>query len=165
MNTKPSVVIADNHRLVAAGLSQLLAPHCDVRATVYDAPALLKEIHGCQPDLVVQDVVMPPADGVDVIRQIREIGLATRVIVVTMLDDPGLAAKAFRAGASAYLLKKCATSELLEAVRCVVGGEDVCDTAPRRRDDRSAGQAPGRRTAESPPVNAKSSGCWRKANR
>jgi DNA-binding NarL/FixJ family response regulator len=120
MNTKPSVVIADNHRLVAAGLGQLLAPHCDVRATVYDAPALLNEIRGCQPDLVLQDVVMPPADGVDLIRQIREIGLATRVIVVTMLDDPALAARAFRAGASAYILKKCATSELLEAVRCVV---------------------------------------------
>ena len=120
MNIKPSVVIADNHRLVAAGLGQLLAPHCDVRATVFDAPALLKEIRGCQPDLVVQDVVMPPSDGIDVIRQIREIGLATRVIVVTMLEDPGLAARAFRAGASAYLLKKCAASELLEAVRCVV---------------------------------------------
>ena len=120
MMTKPSVVIADNHRLVAAGLAELLAPHCDVRATVADAAALLTEIRNCPPDLVVQDVVIPPDDGIDVIRQIKGIGLATRVIVVTTYDDPGLAAEAFRAGASAFVLKKCAAAELLEAVRCAM---------------------------------------------
>lgn len=117
MKTKPSVVIADSHRLVAAGLSQLLAPHCDVRAIVCDATALLNEVRASAPDLVVQDIVIPPVDGIEVIRQIKAIDPAIRVIVVTTYDDPGLAAQAFRVGASAYVLKKCAASELLEGVR------------------------------------------------
>ena len=69
------------------------------------------------PDLVVQDIVIPPVDGIEVIRQIKAIDPAIRVIVVTTYDDPGLAAQAFRVGASAYVLKKCAASELLEGVR------------------------------------------------
>jgi DNA-binding NarL/FixJ family response regulator len=120
MKTKPSVVIADNHRLMAAGLSQLLAPHCQVLATVYDATALLTEVRDRQPDLVVQDVVIPPANGIAIIREVRDIGRATRVIVVTIDDDPRLVAEAFRAGASAYLLKKCPASELVEAVQCAI---------------------------------------------
>ncbi len=120
MMTKPSVVIADNHRLVAAGLAELLAPHCEVKSIVCDTAALLSEVRTSPPDLVVQDVVIPPADGIDVIRQIKSINQTTRVIVVTTHDDPGLAAEAFRVGASAYVLKRCAAEELLEAVQCAL---------------------------------------------
>jgi DNA-binding NarL/FixJ family response regulator len=114
---KPRVVIADDHRLVAAGLEQLIASDCDVVGSVYDGKALLDEVRRLRPDVVLVDLSMPPLSGVDLIREIVRIDAAIRIVVVTMWDDPDVAAHAFRAGAAAYVLKNCAASELLDAVR------------------------------------------------
>ena len=115
---KPRVVIADDHRLVVAGLERLLAGDCDVVGTANDGAALLEEVRRLHPDVVLQDIAMPPLNGIDLIREVRLIDPAVRIIVVTMWEDPDLAAQAFRAGASAYILKECAASELLDAVHC-----------------------------------------------
>jgi DNA-binding NarL/FixJ family response regulator len=117
---RPRVLIADDHRLVAAGLERLMAAECDVVGTVFDNVALIKEVGRLRPDLVVQDLTMPPLAGVDVIRAIREIDPTIKIIVVTMWEDPELAAQAFRTGASAYVLKNCAASELMDAVHCAM---------------------------------------------
>jgi DNA-binding NarL/FixJ family response regulator len=114
---KPRVVIADDHRLVAAGLERLLAAECEIVATTYDSAALLKEVQRVHPDLVVLDMSLPPLNGLDVIREIRRMDPEIRIVIVTMWENPDLAAQAFRAGASAYVLKHCAASELLEAVQ------------------------------------------------
>jgi DNA-binding NarL/FixJ family response regulator len=120
---KARVLIADDHQLVAAGLAQLLAGECDVVGTVSDATRLLSEIGRLRPDIVVQDLSMPPLTGIDVIRAIRRGEPSVQIIVVTMWDDSVLAAECFRAGACAYVLKNCATAELVAAVRCVVEGK------------------------------------------
>src|SRR6516165_3623353 len=112
---KPRVIIADDHRLFAAGLERLLASDCEVIATAYDGQTLLDDVRRLRPDVVVQDLSMPPLNGIDIIREIREINQRIKVIVVTMWEDPDLAAEAFRCGASAYILKNCAVSELLDA--------------------------------------------------
>jgi len=114
---KPRVIIADDHRLFAAGLERLLAPDCDVIATAYDNQTLLDDVRRHRPDVVVQDLSMPPLNGMTVIRGIHELDPRIRIVVVTMWEDPALAAEAFRCGASAFLLKTCAVSELLEAVQ------------------------------------------------
>ena len=114
---KPRVIIADDHRLFAAGLERLLAPDCDVVATAYDGQTLLDDVRRLRPDVVVQDLSMPPLNGMTVIRGIRDLDSRIRIVVVTMWEDPALAAEAFRCGASAFLLKTCAVSELLEAVQ------------------------------------------------
>jgi DNA-binding NarL/FixJ family response regulator len=114
---KPRVIIADDHRLFAAGLERLLAPECDVVATVYDGRTLLDEVRRLRPDVVVQDLSMPPLNGINVIREILDVDPQIRIVVVTMWEDAALAAEAFRVGASAFVLKTCAVSELLEAVR------------------------------------------------
>jgi DNA-binding NarL/FixJ family response regulator len=113
---KPRVIIADDHQLFAAGLERLLAPHCDIVATTYDALTLLDDVRRLRPGVVVQDLSLPPLNGIDIIRQIHGVDQQIRIVVVTMWDDPALAAEAFRCGASAYVLKTCAVSELLEAV-------------------------------------------------
>jgi DNA-binding NarL/FixJ family response regulator len=117
---RPRVLIADDHRLVAAGLERLLATECEVVGTVIDSAVLLKEVRRLRPDVVVQDLSMPPFTGIDGIRVVREIDPNVKIIVVTMWDDPELAAQAFRTGASAYVLKNCAASELLDAVHCAM---------------------------------------------
>jgi len=113
---KPRVIIADDHRLVVAGLERLLASDCEIVGTVIDGDTLQAEVRRLRPDIVVQDISMPPLNGIDLIRQIRQIDESIRIVVVTMNEDADLAAEAFRAGASAYVLKNCAASELLDAV-------------------------------------------------
>jgi DNA-binding NarL/FixJ family response regulator len=114
------VLVADDHRLVAAGLERLVASECDVVGTAYDSTVVLQEARRLHPDIVVLDLSMPPLTGMDVIHAIREIDPAIRIIVVTMWQDPNIAAEAFRAGVAAYVLKNCAASELLDAVHCVM---------------------------------------------
>jgi DNA-binding NarL/FixJ family response regulator len=114
---KPRVIIADDHRLFAAGLERLLASDCEVIATAYDGQTLLDDVRRLRPDVVVQDLSMPPLNGMTVIRGIHDLDSRIRIVVVTMWEDPALAAEAFRCGASAFLLKTCAVSELLEAVQ------------------------------------------------
>jgi DNA-binding NarL/FixJ family response regulator len=143
--TKPRVLIADDHALVAAGLGKILAAECDVVGTIEHSDQLLGAIDRLRPDIVIQDLSMPPYTGVDVVRGIREINSALKVIVVTMWDDPALAAESFRAGACGYVLKNCAASELLDAVHCaleeksyvtplIAGGMIRTLSEPRRPD-------------------------------
>src|SRR5215468_355701 len=81
---KPRVIIADDHRLFVAGIERLLASKCDIISTVYDGQTLLDEVRRLRPDIVVQDLSMPPINGIDIIREIREINQRIKVIVVTM---------------------------------------------------------------------------------
>jgi len=117
---RPRVLVADDHRLVAAGLERLVAPECDVVGTAFDSTTVLEEARRLHPDIVVLDLSMPPLTGMDVIHAIKEIDPSIRIVVVTMWQDPELAAEAFRAGASAYVLKNCAASELLDAIHCAL---------------------------------------------
>lgn len=114
---KPRVIIADDHRLFAAGLERLLAPECDIVASIYDGLTLLDDVRRLRPDVVVQDLSLPPLNGINIIRDIHELDPQIRIVVVTMWDDAAMAAEAFRCGASAYVLKTCAVPELLEAVQ------------------------------------------------
>jgi DNA-binding NarL/FixJ family response regulator len=116
-------MIADDHRLVVAGLAQLLAPHCIIVGTANDGDTLLKEVARLQPDVVLLDVSMPPYNGLELVRSIGHRFPLVRTVVVTLHNDPDVAAEAFRSGASAFVLKECAASELLEAVKFATEGQ------------------------------------------
>jgi DNA-binding NarL/FixJ family response regulator len=116
---KPRVVIADDHRLVVAGLERLLAPECDIVGTATDTESLLNSARQLAPDVVLLDLSMPAYNALDVIRELRQFDPHMGIVVVTMNDDQEVAAATFRAGASAYVLKNCAATELLDAVRHV----------------------------------------------
>jgi DNA-binding NarL/FixJ family response regulator len=87
---------------------------------VGDGRALVAEAARLKPDVVVIDVAMPLLNGVDAARQIKQALPSTRIIFLTMMEDADLAAEAFRAGASGYLLKRSAASELMTAIREVM---------------------------------------------
>ena len=87
-----------------------------------DGRALLAAVEELRPDVVVLDVTMPLLNGLDAGRQIKQSHRSIRLVFVTMNEDPDLAAAAFRAGASAYLLKRSAASELLAAIREAMQG-------------------------------------------
>lgn len=119
---RPRIIIADDHTLLAEAFEKLLAPECDVLAKVGDGRALLAAVEELRPDVVVLDVSMPLLNGLDAGRRIKQSHPSIRLVFVTMNEDPDLAAAAFRSGASAYLLKRSAGSELLGAIREAVKG-------------------------------------------
>jgi len=93
-----------------------------VVGAVTDGRALLEAAPKLRPDVVVADIVMPLLNGLDAARQLKRVMPAVKVIFVTVSEDPELAAEAFRAGGSAFLLKNSAASELLQAIADVVQG-------------------------------------------
>src|SRR5262245_6825766 len=114
------VLLADDHTLLLEAFQKLLADECDVVGTVSDGRALVAESARLKPDVVVIDISMPLLNGIDAARQLKETVPDTRLVFLTMNEDPDLAAEAFRVGASAYLLKRSAASELLTAIREVL---------------------------------------------
>jgi DNA-binding NarL/FixJ family response regulator len=118
----PRVLLADDHNLLLGAFEKLLAPECEIVGTATDGRTLVVEAQRLKPDLVVLDISMPLLNGLDAGRQIKQLRKSTKLVYVTMNEDPDLAAEAFRAGASAYLLKRSAASELLLAIREVMNG-------------------------------------------
>ncbi|HYR50159.1 MAG TPA: response regulator transcription factor [Candidatus Eisenbacteria bacterium] len=119
---RPRVLLADDHRLLREAFVKLLEPECDVVGSVTDGRALLEAAPKLRPDVVVVDIAMPLLNGLDAARQLKRSMPAVKVIILTVNEDPDIAAEAFRAGASAFLLKNSAASELLQAIQDVVQG-------------------------------------------
>jgi DNA-binding NarL/FixJ family response regulator len=114
---RPRVLLADDHTLLLEAFQKLLAETCDIVGMVSNGRDLVLAASSLDPDVVVVDVAMPLLNGLDAVRQIKRSHPAIRIIFLTMNEDPDLAAEAFRAGASGYVLKRSAASELLTAIR------------------------------------------------
>lgn len=117
-----TVVLADDHAVVAEGLAALLREKFTLLRTVHDGRALVAASAELNPDVVITDISMPLLNGLDAIRQIKSARPTANIIVLTMHIEPDLAVQAFRAGASGYLLKVSPGDELVEAVRQVAQG-------------------------------------------
>ena len=117
------VLIADDHTLVAEACKNLLEPEFDVVGTVSDGLAVLQAVLELRPDVVILDISMPLLNGLDAGEQIKQRNRATKLIYLTMMVGPDIAAEAFRRGASGYVLKHCNAEELAVAVRRVLRGE------------------------------------------
>ncbi len=113
---RPRVLLADDHTLLLGAFKELLEPECDVVGTVGDGRALLAAAEQLRPDVIVLDIAMPLMNGLDAGRQLKKALPEVKLIFLTMNQDPALAIEAFRAGASGYLLKTSAASELLKAI-------------------------------------------------
>jgi DNA-binding NarL/FixJ family response regulator len=119
---RPRVLLADDHRLLREAFAQLLAPCCEVVGAVADGRALLAAAPELRPDIVVLDIAMPLLNGLDAARQLQHLMPEVKIIFLTVSEDTDLAAEAFRAGASGYLLKNSAAAELIEAIEEVFQG-------------------------------------------
>ena len=119
---RPRVLLADDHQMVADALKSVLEPHCEVVGTVNNGQALLKAASTLQPEVIILDVAMPQVNGLDAARHLKHSVPKAKLIFLTMNEDPQLVGEAFRAGASAFLLKQAAASELTDAVEIVLKG-------------------------------------------
>ena len=120
--TRPRVLLADDHPFLLAAFAQLLAPEFDVIGQVSDGLALVAAAEQLEPDVIVIDISMPRLNGLEAGRQIKRRQPGVKLVYLTIYDDADLAAEAFRAGASAYVIKGRAVSELRLAIREVSRG-------------------------------------------
>jgi DNA-binding NarL/FixJ family response regulator len=118
----PRVLLADDHVLLLGAFAKLLADECEIVGCASDGRAVVADAERLKPDLVVLDISMPILNGLEAGRQIRQKLRDTKLVFLTMNEDPDLVAEAFRSGASGYLLKRSAATELGTAIREVMLG-------------------------------------------
>lgn len=133
MPSRPRILIADDHTFVAQSVERLLETVFDVVGIVKDGRAMIRAAADLKPDLILIDVGMPVMNGLDAGRRVKEISPAIKLVYLTMNPDPELAVEAFRRGASGYLLKTAAASELVTVIRQVLRGESY--VSPILKDD------------------------------
>jgi DNA-binding NarL/FixJ family response regulator len=120
---RPRVLLAEDHPHVAEELRRLLEPEFDVAAVVSDGHALLREADALRPDVIVTDIVMPGLDGIAATEALLARRPGSRVVLVTVHDDPELADRGYAVGALACVLKLAAARDLVPAVRAALRGE------------------------------------------
>lgn len=120
-----TIVIADDHGVVRAGLRLLLEAEggFEVVAEADDVPSARRYVRARRPSVLVLDLNMPGESSLAAIPALREEAPDTQVVVLTMQDDPAFAREALKAGAVGFVLKRSAEDELLEAVRLAARGE------------------------------------------
>jgi DNA-binding NarL/FixJ family response regulator len=123
---RPRVLLADDYVALLTAWRRLLEPFCEVVGSVRDGRALVEAASSLSPDVVVADLSMPEVNGLDACRQIKAASPGTKIVLVTAGGDPWVARAAFRAGASAFVLKHSAADDLLTAIRSVMLGDTFC---------------------------------------
>jgi DNA-binding NarL/FixJ family response regulator len=119
---KPRVLLADDHKIVIEGLKNLLEGEFEILGSVEDGRALVEQASSLHPDVVVADISMPLLNGIEAARQIKKIDATIKIVFLTMHPDATYAANAFEAGASGFVLKHSASSELIRAIHEAIKG-------------------------------------------
>jgi two-component system, NarL family, response regulator NreC len=123
------VLVVDDHAVLRAGLRMLIRAQADmdVVAEAADGDEAVRKATEARPDVILMDLSMPGAGGIRAIERLRQDSPASRVLVLTMHDVPAYLRSALAAGASGYVVKSAADSELLSAIRGVYRGRTVLD--------------------------------------
>jgi DNA-binding NarL/FixJ family response regulator len=116
------IILADDHTLLLDTIKNLLEPEFEVVGGFADGQTLIESAPALMPDVIVLDIGMPIMNGLNAGQRLKQLLPRVKLIYLTMNHDPDLAAEAFRGGASGYLLKTSAASELIQAIREVLRG-------------------------------------------
>ncbi len=119
---KTSVLLADDHRIVLEGLKGLLGDEFEVVGTAENGRVLVEQAAKLRPDVIVADISMPQLNGIEAARQIKKANKRVKIVFLTMHPDATYAADAFEAGASGFVLKHAAPSELVTAIHEAMKG-------------------------------------------
>ncbi len=117
------ILLADDHRLLLEAFKKLLEPQFEVVGTARDGRVLLGAAQELKPDVIVLDIAMPQLNGLDAARRLKRMMPEVKLIFLTVNEDPDFASEAIRAGASGYVLKNSAASELFQAIEAALEGK------------------------------------------
>jgi len=120
-----NVIVADDHSMVRHGIKQILEMESDIVVTAQasNGREAVDLANTYKPDVVLMDINMPILNGLQAVKEIRELGLETKVIMLTINDDREYLFKSLQSGAQGYVLKDAEPSVLIDAVRNVASGE------------------------------------------
>lgn len=125
MNKKIRIVIADDHLLIAETWATLINmdPDFEVVKVFDNTQSLIEEISELKPDIAILDININPFSGIEATKMIRRLAPGTKIIGVSMHNQPSFAKKMMRNGAMGYVTKSSNKSEMYEAIRTVMKGE------------------------------------------
>ncbi len=123
MNTRPRVLVADDHRAMLDSLVRLLSRDFDVVATVTDGLAAVTEAEHLDPDLLVLDIAMPGLNGIAAAARLKEHGSKAKVVFVTNMRDREFVEESLALGDVGFVVKDRLVADLLPAVRQVLAGQ------------------------------------------
>jgi DNA-binding NarL/FixJ family response regulator len=121
--SRARVLIADDHQILAEGVRSLLEPKFEVVDVVANGQELLESAKTHLPDIIVADVTMPSLNGIEAAILLREAGIGSKIVFLTMHRDVAYARRAVEAGASGYVLKHSVSSELVNAIDDAINGK------------------------------------------
>ncbi len=116
------VFLADDHEAILDRVARLLAAEYNVVGTATDGQQALEAVQDLKPDVLVLDISMPVMNGMDTARRLKKLGAETRIIFLTVHDDPDFAKEALEAGALGYVIKPRIVSDLMIAINEVCAG-------------------------------------------
>ncbi len=147
------VLVVDDHAVVRSGLRRVLDAEKDIE-TIGDAANAERAVFEAlehKPDVVLMDVVMPGKSGIEAVPALLQAVPDVRVLILSMQDDPHYVREAFEAGASGYVLKEAADTDVVEAVRAVASGSRYVHPALGAK--LVAAETEERKRAESDPLS------------
>jgi DNA-binding NarL/FixJ family response regulator len=121
--SRPRILLADDHRMVAEGLKSLLCEEFELVGVVEDGRALVEAAKKLLPDVIVADITMPHLNGLDALRPLQRDNPRVKVVFLTMHRDVAYARRAMESGASGFVLKHSAPAELVVAIRAALAGK------------------------------------------
>ena len=126
---RPRILLADDHTLIAEGISQLIESEFDLIGIVQDGRTLLDKIGQLEPDILLLDISLPTINGIEVAHRIKKLSPTIKVIFLTMHAELSFIKDAASVGASGYVLKQSAAGELIYAIREVLEGRTYFTTS------------------------------------
>ncbi len=117
-----TIILADDHEIILDGLRRIMEPEFEILAASANGRELVADVDRLKPEVAVADISMPLLNGLDALRQCKSANSRTRFVFLTGNPDVALATRAFRLGASGYVLKHAAAEELVVAVREALAG-------------------------------------------
>lgn len=141
---RPRVLLADDHPIVVAGLRDVLGPQFEIVGAAEDGGVLVDLALDLEPDVILLDISMPLLNGFTAARQIRKRLPRAKLIFLSMHSEADYVDEAFRVGASGYILKRSAASELAGAIEAVLNGQTYVSPAVARAFELLSPELPAR---------------------
>jgi two-component system response regulator DegU len=117
---KARILLVDDHEVVRKGIRQILEDRWDICGEAANGQEAIEKTLVLKPDLILMDISMPIVNGIEATRRIRQLGLTTKILILSMHDSAEIAKELKNAGANACLLKTCGADILLETVEALL---------------------------------------------